>query len=142
MFKNWTYTGISWDILITEESINKLVPVSETREKTQNHGESFEVNILLICILHYAYISDNYALQLNHIIVKIHHSFTKQQIVHVCLLKSMACSISQDVKSRKSPKDELVMIRHKSRTYKYYNTSNFVVNQDTFTGCEIIQNLI
>jgi hypothetical protein len=43
------------------------------------------VNILLICILHYVYISDNYALQLNHIIVKIHHSFTKQQIVHVCL---------------------------------------------------------
>jgi hypothetical protein len=48
--------------------------------------------------LHYAYISDNYALQLNHIIVKIHHSFTKQQIVHVCLLKSMACSISQDMR--------------------------------------------
>ena len=85
MFKNWTYTGISRDILITEESMNKLVPVSETREKTQNHGESFEVNILLICILHYVYISDNYALQLNHTIVKIHHSFTKQQIVHVCL---------------------------------------------------------
>jgi len=45
MFKNLTYTGIYWDILITEESVNKLVPVSETREKTQNHGESFEVTI-------------------------------------------------------------------------------------------------